>query len=287
MLTNRIPLERLFNNDRMWYKFDGFDKKGKPKILEVPSGSASYTGDAKHYYFSDDKEELFNYWLGVKNDPKDKYNRKELSVTGKDFIENIINVLQAKGELSFGVGDVFNQELYAKLNDDCKILFYYLFNTDETIGNNEFLAKKFKKLDDLGYYYFFYTKANGEEPFNLAEVFYDYLEVGGEYGWYGNPFYICTNKKLVGRELKVSYLYCNSNAGLPIFSEEYNDTYRFDVNEEKFLENVRHFYRTFEYPDMGHYPTGLDKEEKSLITSIERSIVLNKKALSILKKIHK
>lgn len=287
MLTNKIPFERLFKNDRMWYEFDGFDKKGNPKILEVASGCKDYVGDAKHYRFSDDKEELINYWIGVKNDPNDKYNKEKLILTGKDFIENIINVLQAKGEITVGVGDVFNEKLYNKLNKEYKILFYYLFRDNEMIGSNDFLSKKYTENMDLGYYYYYYVKANGKEPFNLAEMFCDYLEVGGEYGWHGNPFNICTNKKLVGKELRVSYLYCNSNSGLPIFSDETRVVYLLDANDENFLDTVGIFCNTFKNPNMGHYPTSLDEEEMGLVESVEKAIALNKKALSILKKIYK
>ena len=92
MLTNNIPLERLFNNDKMWYEFVGVDKKGKPIIEEIPSGCKSIL-DNKHYYFSDDKEELYNYWVGVIAN-KPQYERmneeysKLLDTLDKKYINN-------------------------------------------------------------------------------------------------------------------------------------------------------------------------------------------------------
>ena len=64
MLTNKIPLERVFKNDKMWYEYNGLDKKGKPIIKEYPYGSASMV-NSRYYKFSDDKEELYNYWIEV------------------------------------------------------------------------------------------------------------------------------------------------------------------------------------------------------------------------------
>lgn len=64
MLTNSIPIERVFHNDKMWYEYVGNDEKGNPIIKEIPSGVKSIL-DNKHYYLSDDKEELYNYWIEV------------------------------------------------------------------------------------------------------------------------------------------------------------------------------------------------------------------------------
>lgn len=286
MLTNNIPIERVFHDDgKTWYEFNGFDKKGNPKIGEIPSGcSSSYNRDANHYYFSDNKQELIDYWLGVKNDPNDDYNKEKITVTGKDFIENIINVLQKKGEISIGIGNKVNEETFDKVNEDYRRLFYYLFyRPGDTIGNNKFLSEKFSSLLDLGYYYYYYVKANGKEPFNLPKIFFDYLKVGEEYGWTGNPFYICTNKKLSKKEITVSYLYCNSNAGLPIFGEEGKMAFNLNPNGKRFINIMGHFCTLFKYPNMQHY----DRGQKNLIESIEESISRNKAALKILKRIYK
>ena len=77
MLTNKIPLERIFNNDKMWYEYVGNDEKGNPIIKEIPSGGKSIL-DNKHYYLSDDKEELYNYWLNILSNKSDyeKMNEK-------------------------------------------------------------------------------------------------------------------------------------------------------------------------------------------------------------------
>ena len=74
MLTNRIPTERLFHNDRMWYSFEGYNKKNQPIIKEVPSGCASRGGDGKHFYYSDDREELYSHWVNNLND-EDEYEK--------------------------------------------------------------------------------------------------------------------------------------------------------------------------------------------------------------------
>lgn len=64
MLTNKIPVERVFHNDKMWYEYVGVNKKGKPIIEEVPNGCKSYL-DNKYYRLSDDRDELYNYWVNV------------------------------------------------------------------------------------------------------------------------------------------------------------------------------------------------------------------------------
>ena len=63
MLTNNIPIERLFHNDKMWYSFEGYDSKNRPIIEEVPHGVAMRGGNGKHFYFSDDRDELYNHWV--------------------------------------------------------------------------------------------------------------------------------------------------------------------------------------------------------------------------------
>ena len=86
MLTNSIPLERVFHNDKMWYSFEGYDKKNCPIIKKVPSGSASRIGDNRHFYFSDDYKELYNHWVNNFN-ARDEYEK--LIVEYKTLIENV------------------------------------------------------------------------------------------------------------------------------------------------------------------------------------------------------
>lgn len=74
MLTNRIPTERLYHNDRMWYSFEGYNKKNQPIIKEVPIGCAGRVGDGKHFYYSDDREELYNHWVNNLNN-EDEYEK--------------------------------------------------------------------------------------------------------------------------------------------------------------------------------------------------------------------
>ena len=74
MLTNNIPIERMFHNDKMWYSFEGYDSKNRPIIKEVPHGSAMRNGDGKHFYFSDDRHELYNHWVDNFNE-KDEYEK--------------------------------------------------------------------------------------------------------------------------------------------------------------------------------------------------------------------
>jgi hypothetical protein len=85
MLTNSIPLERIFNNDKMWYKYAGLDKKGKPIIEEYPHGAASMI-NARYYNFSDNKEELYNYWVEViANKPEYERMNEEYSKLLKEL----------------------------------------------------------------------------------------------------------------------------------------------------------------------------------------------------------
>ena len=74
MLTNTIPIERLFHNDKMWYSFEGYDSKNRPIIKEVPHGGSMRGGDGKHFYFSDDRDELYNHWVDNFN-AKDDYEK--------------------------------------------------------------------------------------------------------------------------------------------------------------------------------------------------------------------
>ena len=77
MLTNEIPIERVFHNDKMWYEYVGVNKKGKPMIEEVPNGGKSCPNN-KYYRLSDNKEELYNYWVNVLANKSDyeKMNEK-------------------------------------------------------------------------------------------------------------------------------------------------------------------------------------------------------------------
>jgi hypothetical protein len=58
----------------MWYSFEGYDKKNQPIIKEVPSGCESRVGDGKHFYYSDDREELYNHWVNNLNN-QDEYEK--------------------------------------------------------------------------------------------------------------------------------------------------------------------------------------------------------------------
>lgn len=107
MLTNRIPIERLFHNDRMWYSFDGYNKKNQPIVKEVPSGCESRVGDGKHFYYSDDREELYNHWVNNLND-KDEYEKltSEYSTLIKGIKDKKI-----KNELYYGYPPFFQYHI--------------------------------------------------------------------------------------------------------------------------------------------------------------------------------
>lgn len=64
----------MFHNDKMWYKFDGYDKNNQPIIKEVPSGCASVGGNGKKFYFSDNRDELYSHWVDNFNE-KDEYEK--------------------------------------------------------------------------------------------------------------------------------------------------------------------------------------------------------------------
>lgn len=209
-----------------------------------------------------------------------------MEITGKDFLENVFDVLNEKGTISINKNDRFNEPFYLSMPKIIGRLFYRFFNTNDLIYSVKFAEKKFNDLDTIGVYYFFFYMANGYEPYNLAKIIYNSINIGTEYGWCGNPFYVCTGKKLNGNELTVSYLYCNSNAGLPMFHDEKTKKLVFDVNSNKFWDNLSFIYNTFKYPNCGHYPDGLFYK-KDLIGSLEEAIGKNTKALKILKKIYK
>jgi len=207
-----------------------------------------------------------------------------LTITGKDFIENIVDVFRNNGITTVGSGSVFDYESYKKIPDEIKPLFHHLFNDKEVIGSKGFISTEFKGIYFLGLYYYFFIKANGYEPFDLASDLYDYLHVGDEYGWHGSPFYICAKKKKFGNSIIANILYCNSNSGLPIFSEEKIRKFLFDVNNKNFFDDLYVFDNIFKNVNMGHYPDNVACN-KDLLGAIEESIERNKKALKILKKI--
>lgn len=89
MLTNNIPIERMFHNDKMWYSFEGYDSKNRPIIKEVPHGSAMRGGDGKHFYFSDDRDELYNHWV-------DNFNEKDEYEKLTDKYSKLINEIKDK-----------------------------------------------------------------------------------------------------------------------------------------------------------------------------------------------
>jgi hypothetical protein len=70
MLSNSIPL----NRNEMWYSFEGYDKNNEPIIKKVPHGGVLRGGSNKHYYYSNDREELYNHWVNNFNS-RDDYEK--------------------------------------------------------------------------------------------------------------------------------------------------------------------------------------------------------------------
>lgn len=223
-------------------------------------------------------------------------NNLNVHITGKEIVENIIDVLHENDSIIPGRNTVMTTHVRTcKFTKQSNTLdkntadniwrLFELFIPNTPIGSKTFLSKEFNDIYTTAIYYFFFTKANGYEPFNLTKTFYNYLQTGGEYGWYGNPFIICTHKKIAGNTLKVNTLYCNSNAGLPVFSEEKTDNFCFDNTNTKFFEEILKFEKMFQYPNFKHYPSPL--QQLSLIEATEKSIELNKNALKIIRQIKK
>ena len=114
---------------------------------------------------------------------------------------------------------------------------------------------------------------------------FDYLEIGGEYGWTGNPFCICTSKKLSKNgTITAKVLYCD-NSLLPGFSEEYTKRFKINPKNEDFDKEIMKFCVVFRYPNQTHYP--IQDNKLDIIQSAEKAIKNNKHALKILKRIKK
>lgn len=92
MLTNHMPIERAFHNDKMWYEYVGVDEKGKPIIEEVTSGSRSYC-DNKYYRLSDDRDELYNYWVNV------LANKSDYEKMNEDYSKLLKNLMKGAVKL--------------------------------------------------------------------------------------------------------------------------------------------------------------------------------------------
>lgn len=235
----------------------------------------------------------------------------------KITINEILNLLDAakeKGIVKFGTNDVIQTHDFRDNNyfGDYRYL-YFCFDgykegkfklTENNIDKSYFRGKNYmcgtEYVITIGAYYKCYLEIFGTEPFNLAQAFFDYIEIGGEYGWHGNPFNICTDKQLSENgTITVKLLYCNSNAGLPMFSEEYTECFNINSKVEDLMLEIKKFKETFKYPNQAHYPltttiivngkeetiTPLPDEAFDIITSTKKAITRNQKALKILKKI--
>jgi hypothetical protein len=91
----------------MWYSFEGYNKKNQPIINEVPSGCASRVGDGKHFYYSDDREELYNHWVDNFNE-KDEYEK--LSDEYSKLIKGIKDS-KVKDECYYGYAPFFQYHI--------------------------------------------------------------------------------------------------------------------------------------------------------------------------------
>ena len=202
-----------------------------------------------------------------------------ITISGKDFIDNIINVFRDNGKITIGSGDVLNYESYQKIPDDIKPLFNRFYNI--VIGSKKFISTKFKDIYTLGFYYYFFFKANGYEPFDFASELYDRLHVGVIYSWSSDNFSICTKKKKINNKITVSFL-CYANdvtTDLPMFDEEEEkEEFLVEADNGKFLDSLSRFNNIFESPFSNFCDDGL-------VEKIEESIKRNKSALKILKKI--
>lgn len=204
-----------------------------------------------------------------------------ITISGKDFIDNIINVFRDNGITTIGSGDVLNYESYQKIPDDIKSLFYRFFYDKRGIGSKKFISAEFKDIYTLGFYYYFFFKANGYEPFDFASELYDRLHVGVIYKWSSDNFSICTKKKKINNKITVSFLcYANDDTtDLPMFDEEEEkEEFLVEADNGKFLDSLRRFNNIFESPFSNFCDDGL-------VEKIEESIKRNKNALKILKKI--
>ena len=220
----------------------------------------------------------------------------------KITINSILNLLDAakqKGLVKFATNDVIRTDDWSENNyfGDYRYL-YYCFNNDEdgdvhlneqNVDKMYFYGKDYVCGDDnllvLEAYYKCYIEVFDVEPFNLAQELFDYLEIGGEYGWTGNPFCICTSKKLSKNGTITTKLIHCDNSSLPGFSEEYTKRFKINPKNEDFDKEIMDFCIAFRYPNQTHYP--IQDNKLDIIQSAEKAIKNNKHALKILKRIKK
>ena len=210
----------------------------------------------------------------------------------KITINSILNLLDAakqKGLVKFATNDVIKTDDWSENNYFGNYRYlYYCFKNDEYgdvllneqhIDEMYFVGEDYVCGDDnilvLEAYYKCYIEVFGVEPFNIAQELFDYLEIGGEYGWHGNPFCICTSKKLSKNgTVTTKVLYCN-NSSLPSFSKEFTKRFNFNPKNKDLSQEIMNFCIVFRYPNQTHYP--IQNNNLDIIQSAEQAIKNNKK----------
>jgi len=241
-----------------------------------------------------------------------KEKRFSIEITIKDIL-NVLDEAKKRKIVKFGTNDVCKNLSKYNYFGDYRYL-YFCFNLinevpiiSEDNADYRYFNINFEKdyFKIIGAYYKCYYELFNVEPFNLAQALYDYIEVGGEYGDYDSPFNICTYKDLLDNgTIKVKMLFCNSNAGFPIFPEkEETKIFKINLDNKNFISDIDKFSYYFENLNQGHYPLddGYDDDEEieeddeederteyekmDIIEATKEAIKRNKRALRILLKL--
>jgi hypothetical protein len=132
----------------------------------------------------------------------------------------------------------------------------------------------------------------GKEPFNLAQQFFDYLEIGEEYGWHGDPSIdICIGKEIKNEHtLSVQLIKGYIVHELPILFEKQTIDFELSIDNKELMTKANLFKNYFEYPHRGY----ANKEEKdkndflngmNLVQAAEETIKRNQNLLVVLNNI--
>ena len=224
----------------------------------------------------------------------------------KITITDILNLLDAakiKGLVPFGSNDTVTKSDWKKYNSfgDYRYI-YFCFNVygdclldEKNIDERYFKEKDYvcgrEYLTTLGAYYKCYIEVFGKEPFNLAQEFFNYLEIGEEYGWLGEPsFDICIGKQITNEHtLTVNLIHGYVIHKLPILFDQSTLEFDFSVDNKNLMVNINLFHHYFKYPHRG-YANKKEKDERvflngmNVVKAAKETIKRNRNLLKLLEK---
>lgn len=132
-----------------------------------------------------------------------------------------------------------------------------------------------RPIESVLVYYALYKYVHNDDPFNVMEFIDNYLVIGGKYN-----STILLDKKIDDNKVVVATLYYNESCGINFINDGEIKEYIFNVsNLSDFYNNVHTFGFNFRKKDDNF--NGIE-----LIERIKKTIVINTKVLSKLKKIY-